>query len=172
MRKVNIGRKIKQYRTDQSLTQQQLADRIGVSCEMISRYERGIHEPFNKINDIAEALNIPLENLLRQKEENKNEYSYTIPLFTKIPSDFDFSNQNTTFYYSCSRWIYEIDREVFAIDANLVNEKNVIYYISTKVFPYKKHTVLVIRDNSLFIENFKNQKQLLGVVLAKEIKLA
>ncbi len=172
MRKVNIGSKIKQYRTEKRLTQQELADKIGVSCEMISRYERGIHEPFKKINDISEALNVPLENLLRKKEENKNEYSYIIPLFTKIPADLDFSNQNATFYYSCPKWIYEIDKEVFAIDANLIEQQNGVYYISQKVFPYKKHTVLVKRENSLAVERFKNQKQLLGVVLAQEIKLA
>lgn len=40
-----IGERIKEYRLEKGLTQQQLAKRIGVSQKAIDYWERGINEP-------------------------------------------------------------------------------------------------------------------------------
>lgn len=42
---VSIGERIKEYRLEKSLTQQQLAKCIGVSQKAIDYWERGINEP-------------------------------------------------------------------------------------------------------------------------------
>ena len=69
MKYAQIGRKIKQQREAQNLTQQMLADKIGVSWEMISRYERGSSSPFTKIIDISDVLGVPISNLIDDRTD-------------------------------------------------------------------------------------------------------
>ena len=52
-----IGRRIRHYRLLRGLTQEELAKKIGVSWEMVSRYENGRSDPTNRIVFIANALN-------------------------------------------------------------------------------------------------------------------
>jgi transcriptional regulator with XRE-family HTH domain len=80
---VELGRRIKQAREDANLTQQELADRIGIkTAQSISRYERGQTEVSTKrLRRIAEATSkdlaffitlpeeIPLTNLERVEAE-------------------------------------------------------------------------------------------------------
>lgn len=62
---MNIGLKIKEYRKSKGLTQKELADKIGVAVNTISRYEIGERVPTLKIiYDIAEALNTDIGNIL------------------------------------------------------------------------------------------------------------
>ncbi len=169
MKKFSIGRKIQYYRQEQKLTQQQLADRIGVTWEMISRYERDINQPFQKLNEISNALNVSINELLKEKENSEQE-GYDIPLFTKVPEDLKFSIENTSFFYSCPKWMYKKDSDVFAIDGNLVDGVNSVYYVSPNTYPFRKHFVLCLKENKLVFDSFKNQKILIGVVFAKEEK--
>ena len=59
-----IGLNIKKYRTDLGLTQQQLADRLGMSLNFIGKIEVGYDHPsLYTLIDIAGNLDIPLKNL-------------------------------------------------------------------------------------------------------------
>lgn len=56
-----LGQKLKQFRKKKGLTQQQIADKVGISNVQIARYESNISQPNNKIlNKITEALELPL----------------------------------------------------------------------------------------------------------------
>ena len=60
----NIGSNIKKYRTAQGLTQQQLADRLGMSLNFIGKVEVGYDHPsLYTLIDISNNLEIPLKNL-------------------------------------------------------------------------------------------------------------
>ena len=60
-----LGKKIKLYRKYKSLTQKQLADKIGVSELTIRRYESNQKEPkHNTLIKIAEALDISIKELI------------------------------------------------------------------------------------------------------------
>lgn len=60
----NIGLNIKKYRTAQGLTQQQLADRLGMSLNFIGKIEVGYDHPsLYTLIDISNNLEIPLKNL-------------------------------------------------------------------------------------------------------------
>jgi len=63
---VKVGQRIQKYRTQQNLTQEQVAERAGISQKHLSRIEQGYHNPrFDMIIQIAEALNIPTDALAK-----------------------------------------------------------------------------------------------------------
>lgn len=63
--------KLKQLRMEKHLTQQQLADTLGVSRSAIAMWERGEREPnFETAEAIADAFNIRLDMLIGQAQIN------------------------------------------------------------------------------------------------------
>ncbi len=63
--KYEIGGRIRQYRKDKGLTQEQLANEIGVTKNRISNWEQGINRPdVEIIGNICRALNVSPSDLL------------------------------------------------------------------------------------------------------------
>ena len=61
-----IGARIKQARHVRKMSQRDLADRVGVSAQAISFYERGVHKPGPEVmSTLVAALDIRLDRLLR-----------------------------------------------------------------------------------------------------------
>lgn len=57
----NIGSLIKKVREEKNMTQKDLADKIGVTYQNISQYERGKRAPkFSTLQKIADALDTPV----------------------------------------------------------------------------------------------------------------
>lgn len=55
-----VGDRIRQARMEKGLTQDQLADLIGVGMRQVQYYEAGESDPYRKLAKIAEALNRPV----------------------------------------------------------------------------------------------------------------
>lgn len=68
-----LGNRIRDARVDRGLSQQDLADMVGVKQATISRIESGtISQPrFTDIVKIADALGCRMEYLVRDKEQRK-----------------------------------------------------------------------------------------------------
>ncbi|MFM0179039.1 helix-turn-helix transcriptional regulator [Paraburkholderia aspalathi] len=61
-----IGRAIARERAARELTQEQLAEQLGVEQETISRFERGTTlPPLQRLIQLADIFDLPLEALLR-----------------------------------------------------------------------------------------------------------
>ena len=61
-----LGRWIAEYRRHARLTQAQLAEKVGVAVETISRLERGVAVPsLSRVQSIGVALGVELHELLR-----------------------------------------------------------------------------------------------------------
>ncbi len=55
-----VGRQIAKFRKAAGLTQEQLADKLSVALETVSRMERGVNTPSIKtLGRIGDALNVP-----------------------------------------------------------------------------------------------------------------
>jgi len=71
-----IGTRISTLRKRQDMTQLELADKMGVSYQAVSSWERGLTMPdIAKLSDISQALNVSIDELLgdgRQTEIVKN----------------------------------------------------------------------------------------------------
>jgi len=60
--KVLFGRRLRQLRRKSSLTQERLAESIGVSVDLVSNIERGINAPsFTTLEKLALILNVPVK---------------------------------------------------------------------------------------------------------------
>lgn len=58
-----IGKNIKKYRNQLGLTQQQLADKLGMSLNFIVKIEVGYDHPsLYALVDISNSLEVPLKN--------------------------------------------------------------------------------------------------------------
>lgn len=67
---MNFGDKLKTLRTSQKLTQQQLADRIGVAKSVVSYYESGDRYPsYDVLVRIAHVFHTTTDYLLDVKKE-------------------------------------------------------------------------------------------------------
>jgi transcriptional regulator with XRE-family HTH domain len=65
-----IGDRVKQFRNEENLTQEKLANSIGVSRTSIVNIEGGNqHAPLHVLWDIAETLDRDLESLIPSKRE-------------------------------------------------------------------------------------------------------
>ena len=65
MKKVEFGKKLKSLRTGKNLTQQQLADRLGVAKSIISYYESGDRYPsYDVLIKIAHIFHVTTDYLL------------------------------------------------------------------------------------------------------------
>lgn len=68
---VNFGTRLKELRTSQKLTQQQLADRIGVAKSVVSYYESGDRYPsYDVLVRIAHVFRTTTDYLLDVSKEN------------------------------------------------------------------------------------------------------
>ena len=68
---MNFGIKLKALRTSQKLTQQQLADRIGVAKSVVSYYESGDRYPsYDVLIKIAHVFRTTTDYLLDVSKEN------------------------------------------------------------------------------------------------------
>ena len=79
-----IGKRIRKYRKDMKLTQDELAKKLNTSKGTISNYETGYRSPRqDDLFLLAEVLNINIDDLFPPREDNKIE-TYNIPVVSKI----------------------------------------------------------------------------------------
>lgn len=66
-----IGQRIQYYRQKANLTQEKLAEKIGLSPNHLSRIEAGKHNPyFENIRLAAKELDVPIDAFLEDVEDN------------------------------------------------------------------------------------------------------
>ena len=75
----SIGDRIRETRVNKGMTQQQVADSIGVTYQNISQYERGLRTPKNEtLIKIADALGVSVYELIGFNGANTNDVPLAI----------------------------------------------------------------------------------------------
>lgn len=101
---MELGKRIKKIREEKGFTQQQLADKLGISIHTVSKYEQGQREPSMEImNKIANILKVELFEFIVDKEDvlkkwnvefNNDALSKEVQLHNLLqelyPDDYDF----------------------------------------------------------------------------------
>ena len=76
---MTFGERLKTFRKKAGLTQEELAEKAGVSNITISQWENGIYAPtMTRIKALAKALNVPESDLLHDPPERAGEWILTI----------------------------------------------------------------------------------------------
>lgn len=68
--RILFGKKLRKIRRHNDLTQERLAETLGVSVEFVSNMERGVNAPsFETIEKIAQSFNLSVAQLFDFEEE-------------------------------------------------------------------------------------------------------
>ena len=68
---VNFGERLKQLRTDNKMTQGQVASRVGVAVSAISSYESGVRLPsYNVLIKLSRLFHVTIDNLLGTEKKD------------------------------------------------------------------------------------------------------
>ena len=65
-----IGERVRKYRRQKGLSQEQLGAMVGFSQSKISKIERGDWDSLSDLRMIAKALKVPIEELVRDEPGN------------------------------------------------------------------------------------------------------
>ncbi len=84
-----FGDNVKRLRTDNNISQQELADMIGIHATHVSRYERNLAAPsIDVAKKMAEALQVTMDTLVYGAQDEKAKNSLQdgdlLQLFTKV----------------------------------------------------------------------------------------
>ena len=66
----NVGQRISEFRKEKNMTQMELADRMNISFQAVSNWERGISMPdISKLPELAEMFGVTIGELLGEHSE-------------------------------------------------------------------------------------------------------
>ena len=78
--KLTIGKRVKELRVKNKMTQEQLAEKLQVSRQSISKWESDATRPdFDKLKFLAEFYHISLDHLLNDTIELSADISFGLP---------------------------------------------------------------------------------------------
>lgn len=88
---MTIGERIKYYRLAAGLTQQELADKIGVKLAAVSKYELGTVDnlPISRVERIADALGVTGGQIMGWEENDMIDSEILVPVVAEIAAGFD-----------------------------------------------------------------------------------
>jgi transcriptional regulator with XRE-family HTH domain len=177
----DIGLKIKYIRQSQGLTQKDLAEKIGTTWEMVSRYETGKSSPLGRIDKIADALNTNIAKLLADNIIAQEEASYTsnvIPLINKSFRDIHKVLKETKVYYNAPSWIMQkylqpfcVDTSIIEIQTTQIGKNGILFAVQEK--PEISNDIVIARQSSGNLiaatqQNLKTKQKPIATVIAWE----
>ena len=161
MNQEKIGQFIKKIRQDNKLTQKELADKLGVTYQAVSKWENGKNVPdISILKEMSKMFNIDIEEILdgEKKDKKKTNYAYPIGLILILLSlllfgfiyynndDYEFKTITTT----CSD---------FKISGSAAyNKDKATIYISNVEFCGKEDTTKYKSITCTLYETYKDTK--------------
>jgi len=190
-----IGIQIKKARTEKDFSQEELGEKIGVTWEMISRYENGRSSASRHMSKLANVLeksvayfygqdtdpikyNVEkIASALREQGIGYERKSNEVILVDDVSIlGFERSLKLTRQYYNAPEWLLEKYGNVFALRLNSVlpdsldtNEGDIGFF-STSLKPVNSDIVLVNSGKVHKLKRFsaKMKEQVLAVLLVQE----
>lgn len=108
----DFARVLRALRTNRGLSQQALADKLGISKSSINMYERGEREPaFETLELIADFFNIDMDYLLGRTDKTTliPESSYYLNEDARELAEFMFKNPEYKVLFDASRKVKKED---------------------------------------------------------------
>jgi transcriptional regulator with XRE-family HTH domain len=161
-----IGLRIKQLRQIQRISQKDLAEKIGTTTEMVSRYETGKSSAYGRLDKIVAALGIPITKIFSKagvsdfSSEETRYYRNLIPYLTEPILDLNQALKTTKLYYSAPDWVVQKTAKPFAIDCQLLAiqttqiERNGVLIATQEIPESDKALVLFKERENLVVSSF------------------
>lgn len=155
---MTFGQKLKKLRTENNLTQKDLADQLHVTFQTVSKWENDTNEPdLATLKDLTKILNCSLETLLStEDEEVLNDAIVEQSVFADNPSE-----ENHVELHKCSRCGKEIPQDELAF-ANTVRRVRHGRRTSTvptgKVYYHKSCLEEANKERALLDKKIKAEK--------------
>lgn len=134
-----LGEKIKQYRENKNMTQNEIADILGVKSATVSKYESGALEPnIESLKKLAELFEVSIDELL--KEDNFNVSQINILKVLREQKDMKlkgnlYHNTQITFAYNTNH-----------IEGSKLTEDQTRYIYETNTLLTEKDSVIELDD--------------------------
>ena len=110
---MTIGESIKKYRKEMGLTQQQLADCLCVSLELVSKWECGDRRPdYATVTKLSEILMVPATTLVNYENE-------ILRVFVNLFPEVVERDQMISIVNSFLNELCERDRDMFVMRYNM-----------------------------------------------------
>lgn len=143
---MKINEVIKKYRKEQGLTQEQMANYLGVTAPAVNKWENGISYPdITLLSPIARLLKIDVDTLLSFREElSDNEIGLFVNEIAKSLNSEEYINSNE----------YE---KVFNIASSKIREYPRCEKLMLSTAQVLNGFLVMINDNMDDIKKYKNQ---------------
>lgn len=192
----DIGLQIKKARAEKGMSQEDLAKEIGVTWEMISRYENGRSSAHRHLDKFGMVLGKPIsyfwgvsentttisvESIVKAlKKEGLSQGAGKSNEVTLVDDlsilGFDKSIKLSRKYYSAPDWIVEKYNDIFALRLDSVDEEGIginkgdIGYFSVKAEPKSGDMVLVESGMNYSVQKYseKISSKIKAVLIAQE----
>ena len=138
---VELGKRIKHYRTIRGLSQKDVAKKLNVTWETVSRWENGKVSPMRRLEDLANAFDIPVSYLINDSTPPKK--SKKLEDYDGIPYLGELPNSLKEFYIKYKRTLFKLHLESFLPSHSYaVKLSPTIKNLTT--IPIDKNTILII----------------------------
>lgn len=154
-----IGKFILELRKDKKMTQQELADKIGVTDRAISKWENGRGMPdISLMKPLCEILDITLNELISGEKIDKKEYQKKSD--ENILKTIKYTNKKTKFFKKfliCLISVFLILILMFIIDVRKMNQNEEVVF-STWGFDYFPAINLNDEEIEIAVRNYLIEK--------------
>lgn len=179
-----IGLLIKKARIKSNLTQQELGEKIGVTWEMISRYENGRSNPMKNLQRISKILEKPIVYFFGAEEKSfeikmkrlkslidKKRVKSQITNTVSIPIIKFKNNKNLKRFLGKSKSSFIFDKKYLKTEKGLnaieYNKRKFIVIFSDILKPKKGDSILKVKNNKIILSSFKkSSEEYLGVLIS------
>lgn len=124
---LNIGAKIKAMRLSASMTQEQLAQRLGVSAQAVSKWESGTNMPdIQLLPELSVLFGVSIDALFDMTDENRMERIENMLELARFLGEDDFKNAEA--YLKECQGKAEVQGEATLLLAELYNKRACEYH--------------------------------------------
>lgn len=156
-----VGKNIKVARELLGISQKELANKLGMSWEMISRYENGRSNPYARIGEIAYHLSQNVEFFFKSNDTQGKLEVNKIPLFYENRINWNIEYRNYDLVYLVPDWVFNRFEKIFALKLKNIKSSHVqfnnndIGIFTLKIIPEIKFCLYGDQIFTCELENLK-----------------
>ncbi len=158
---MNFSEKLQKIRKENNITQEQLADKLNVSRQAVSKWESGTAYPdTEKLIQISKIFNISLDELINNRETEKIKVDKKINLMDAFDKGFNFTSKLVSMFWSMRfkekiKFLFEIGILILIIWVASLISTDVIVELVRRIFVFLPdsfvRTITYLVDTFLYL---------------------